>query len=192
VTLGGEATLRSLELEVGQEVVSLFEVRADGVDLVDEILNAGDSMLSKAIVDLAVVIKSDALLVDATKTSLVDDLTHSVDGRVTVGDVRLDETKHHQSGLVDLDEDTVVHLTKTQKLHDLLGLRWDLVATCKTDREDELWLRLDEVVAFAMSLTTQVDQIILFTEIFLLVLGEIRFGELAKALVLALDLSDGC
>jgi len=190
VTLGVEATLRRAQLESSQKVVGLLEGWADGVDLVDEVLNAGDAVLAKRVMDLAVVIEGEALLVDATETSFVDQITHGVLGRVPVCDVRLDETKHHQSALVDLDENAVVHLFEAQQFHDLLRLRGDLVNTGKADSKNELGLRLDEVVALLMSLAAQVNKLSLLTLVLLLVLGKVGLGKLAEALVLGLDLSD--
>jgi len=190
VTLGGEATLRGAELEGGQEVVALLELVTDGVELVDEVLDAGDAVLAEGLVDLAVVIKRDALLVDAAESALVDQVADGGDGRVTVGDVGLDETQHVQSALVDLDEDTVVHLTETQELHDLLRLRRDLVHTGEADGENDLLFRLDEEIALLMSLTAKIDETALLTLVLLLVLGEVGHGDLAETLVLFLDLDD--
>jgi len=188
VTLGLEATLGGGQLEGGQEIVGLLEVGSDGVDLVDEILHAGDAELAEGVVDLAVVIEEDALLVDAAVTTLVHELAHSVDGGVAVGDVGLDETQHHQSAAVDLDEDAVVHLAETEELHDLLGLRGDLVDTGKADGENKLGLGLDEEVTLLMGLAAKVNEVGLLTLVLLVVLGEVLLGELAKGLVLGLDL----
>jgi len=188
VTLGLEAALGGRELEGGQEIVGFLEVGSDGVDLVDEVFDAGDAELAEGVVDLAIVIEVEALLVDAAVTTLVHKLAHGVHGGVAVGDVGLDETQHHQRATVDLDEDTVVHLAKTEELHDLLGLRGDLVDTGEADGEDELGFGLDEEVTLLMGLAAKVDEVGLLTLVLLVVLGEVLLGELAEGLVLALDL----
>ena len=161
---------------------------SNGVDLVDEVFDAGDAELAEGVVDLAVVIEVEALLVDAAVTTLQHKLAHGVHGGVAVGDVGLDETQHHQRAAVDLDEDTVVHLAKTEELHDLLGLRGDLVDTGEADGEDELGFGLDEEVTLLMGLAAKVDEVGLLTLVLLVVLGEVLLGELAEGLVLALDL----
>jgi len=96
---------------------------------VDEILDAVDTLLSESLLNDGVVAKSDSGSVDLTETSLVDELADSVSGGVTVGDVGLDHADHVDSGAVELDEDTVVELSKSKKLHDLLGLGGKLVNT---------------------------------------------------------------
>ena len=121
-------------------------------------------------------------------TTLVQELAHGVDGGVAVGDVGLDETQHHQSAAVDLDEDAVVHLTKTEEFHDLLGLRGDLVDTSKADGENKLGLGLNEEVTLLMGLAAEVDEVGLLAFVLLVVLGEVLLGELAEGLVLGLDL----
>ena len=45
-----EASQRRLQLEGPQEVVGLLEVRANGQDLVDKVLNADDVVLSKTLI----------------------------------------------------------------------------------------------------------------------------------------------
>merc|ERR1719361_3372885 len=123
MTLVDEATERSAELEGPQEVVDLLEVRANGVNLVDNVLNAMNAELAQVVADLAVVIQANALVVDLAEATLVDQLANSLQGRVTEGDERHDAAKHHLHGLVDLHEHTVVELTKTQQLQNLAGLR---------------------------------------------------------------------
>jgi len=187
VTLGGPAALGGAQLEGGQEVVGLLEVGSDGVDLVDEVLHAGDAVLAEVVVDLAVVIERDALLVDATETALVTQTADVVHGRVTVGSVGLDHAEHVDGGLVDLDEDAVVHLAKTHELQDLSGLRGELVGTGEADNEDQLGLRLDEEIAALVGLAAGVGQGALLGEVLLLVLGLVGAGDLAEILVLGLD-----
>ena len=61
--------------------------------------------------------------------ALVDELADGVAGWVAVGDVGLDNSDHVDGGAVELDDHTVVELTKTEQLHDLLLLGWELVNT---------------------------------------------------------------
>lgn len=67
-----------------------------------------------------------------------------------IRDVRLDETKHVDRSLVQLNEDAVVDLTQTKKLQDLPGLRRHAVDT--TDTGDERHLRLGRHVEVASGL----------------------------------------
>ena len=117
------------ELEGPEEVVGFLEGTTDGPDLVDEVLNAGHTLLTESLLDDGVVVESESGSVDLAVASLVDELADSVAGGVAVGHVRLNNTDHVDGGTVQLDEDTVVELTKSEELHDLLGLRWELVDT---------------------------------------------------------------
>lgn len=140
---GTEATSGVGELEGPQEVGDLLEVGADRVDLVDEILNADDTVLAEVLLNDGVVGKSDALLVDLAVSTLVDELLDGLEVGVTVGDPGLDNLEHLGDGLGDLDEDAVVDLEETEELEDLAGLGGNLVDTLDADNEHQLGLGRD-------------------------------------------------
>jgi len=119
------------ELEWPEEVVGLLEVWADGPDLVDQVLDAGDTLLAERLVDDAVVGKGDSRSVDLAVSTLVDESLDGVTGWVSVGHVWLDVADHVDGSSVQTDEHTVVELTESQQLHDLLLLGWELVDTKK-------------------------------------------------------------
>ena len=120
--LVGESTTGAGKLEGPQEVVSFLEVRSNGANLVDEVGTALDTNRSDSLLNNRVVGNGDTLLVELSESTLVDELLNSRAGGVAVGYVRLNETKHTDGRLVELDEASVVDLTKTEELHDLLGL----------------------------------------------------------------------
>ena len=126
---GVEATVGVGQLEGPQEVGGLLEVGADGVDLVDEILNADDAVFAEVLLDERVVGESNALLVDLSVSTLVDELTNSLEVGVTVGDPWLDDLQHLKGGLGQANEDTIVDLKETEELEDLARLRSNLVDT---------------------------------------------------------------
>lgn len=74
-----EATPWVGELERPEEGVDLLEVGSDSVDLVDDVLNANDTILAKVLLNHAVVSDGDALLVDLGKASLIDELPHGLE-----------------------------------------------------------------------------------------------------------------
>ena len=74
MSLRGEALLGRVELERPQEVVCLLEVSADSRDFVDEVLNAGDAVLSERGLNDGVVGEGDSGPVDLAVSSLVDKL----------------------------------------------------------------------------------------------------------------------
>ena len=124
-----EATNRVRELEGPEEVVSLLEVGTAGDNLVDEVLHAVDTLGTELTSDDAVVGERESASIDLTVTTLIDKLGDGGTAGETVGDERLDNTDHVPGGLVELDEDSVVDLSKSEELHDLLGLGGKLVDT---------------------------------------------------------------
>ena len=142
------------ELEGPQEVVGLLEVGADGPQLVDEVLNAGDAELAELVVNHRVVLERNALAVDLAVATGVDKLADGLAAGETVGDEGVDAADHVPGGLVELDEHTVVDLAEAEELHDLLLLGGQLVDTADTDHEGELGLTLNEEVAGSAGVTS--------------------------------------
>lgn len=73
------AASRVRELEWPEEVGGLLEVRADGEDFVNKILDGEDVVFAKCLLDDTVAGKRNALLVDFTVTALVDEFTDSLE-----------------------------------------------------------------------------------------------------------------
>lgn len=132
---GAETSSWVAELKGPQEVGGLLEVGADSEDLVDQILHAHDAVLAEAALDEGVVSEGNALLVDLSVSTLVDELTDGLQVGVSISDPWLDDLQHLQGGLGHADEDTVVDLEKTEELKDLARLGCNLVDTT-------LWLVL--------------------------------------------------
>jgi hypothetical protein len=126
---GTESTSGGRELEGPEEVGDLLEVGADGVELVDEVLDADNAVLAKVLLDDLVVRERETLLVDLSVAALVDELADGLEVGVTVGDERLDDLEHLDGGLGQLDEDTIVDLEETEKLEGLALLGVNLVDT---------------------------------------------------------------
>jgi hypothetical protein len=124
-----EAASRVAELEWPEEVGSLLEVGADGEDLVDQILHADNSILSKVGLNEGVVSESNALFVNLAITALVDELPNGLEVGIPIGNPGLDNLKHLEGGFGQTDEDTVVDLEKTKELENLARLRRNLVNT---------------------------------------------------------------
>ena len=109
MSLLSEALLGGVELEWPEEVVGLLEVGSEGGDLVDEVLNASNTvLLTKDLLDDGVVSEGDSGSVDLTVASLVDELLDGGLRRITIGDVRLDSSEHVNGCLVQSDEHSVV------------------------------------------------------------------------------------
>ena len=113
---GAETTVGVGELEGPQEVGGLFEVGADGVNLVDQILHADNAVLAEVLLDDSVIGEGNTLLVDLSVTALVDELLDTLQVGVTVSNPRLDDLDHLLSSFGNADEDTVVNLEETEEL----------------------------------------------------------------------------
>lgn len=129
VSLFGEAFLGRVQLERPEEVVSLLEVGAERHNLVDEVFNTGNTVLSKGLLDDGVVSQGDSGAVDLAEAALVDKLSHCCLGGVAVSNVGLHSSKHVDGGLVQSHEHSVVQLPQSQQLHDLSALGVQLVDT---------------------------------------------------------------
>jgi hypothetical protein len=179
---GTEATGGGRQLEGPQEVAGLLEVGADGVDLVDEVLDADDAVGAKVGLDHLVVGDGETLLVDLAVSALVDELTDSLQVGVAVGDERLDDLQHLGGGLGEADEDTIVDLEETEELEGLALLGVDLVDTLDADDEGELGLGGDEERVVALGLALGLDDVALGLDVLLVVL----LGALEDGLALLL------
>jgi hypothetical protein len=180
---GAETTGGRRELEGPQEVAGLLEVGADGVDLVDQVLDADNAVLAEVLLDDLVVGDGDALLVDLSVTALVDKLADGLKVGVTVGDEGLDDLQHLSGGLGEADEDTIVDLEKTEELEGLALLGVDLVDTLDADDEGELGLGGDEERVVALGGTLGLDDVALGLDVLLVVLLGALEDNLALLLV---------
>jgi len=132
-------------------------VGSDGPDLVDEVLHACDAELSEGGRDDLVVSEGDSGAVDLTAASLVDESLDGGSGGVSIGDERLDHADHVDGGTVKSDEHSVVELSETEEVHDLLGLGGKLVDTSSSDDKGNLGLGLNVEVAGGFSVTLGLD-----------------------------------
>jgi hypothetical protein len=132
---GLETTTRGGQLEGPQEVVCLLEVRANSVDLMNEIFDANNVVLAEGFLDDLVVEQRNTLTIDLSKSTLVNKLTNTLQVRITIRDVRLNKAKHADGGRVQLDEHTVVNLAKAKELKDLLDARADCVDTASVQKK---------------------------------------------------------
>jgi len=77
------------EFESPQEVVGAFEIRSNGEDLVDQILDGLETNVADILLNNSIVVQSNALTIDLTMTALVDKLADGLEVGVTPGNVWL-------------------------------------------------------------------------------------------------------
>jgi len=167
VSLVVESTLGRAELERPHEVVGFLEVRSDSVELVDQVFNADDLLLSENLFDDFVGSDGNSLLVDLTETSLVDQVRDGVSGGISESDVRFDLLDHVKSSSVDSNEGSVVDLSESEQLKDLSDLRSQIVDTSDSDHKNDLRFSGNIERTFSSSLSSERDKFLLFGSVFL-------------------------
>lgn len=123
----------------------------------DQIVNADDAVLAQSLFNNFIVVNGDSLLVDLSKSSLKDEISDGLSGRISVGNVRFDFSQKIYSGLVDSDEAGVVELSELQELEDLSDLRRESVDTSDSDDNDDLSFSGDVERSISSSLSSLDD-----------------------------------
>ena len=124
-----EATRRIRQLEWPQKVARLLEVWPHGHNLMHQIFHADDTEFAEIFFDDLVVGEGDALLVDLSVSTLVNEVANGFHTGVAVGDVGLHYFEHFRSSFGKFDEDAIVDLKETEELHDLARFRSHLINT---------------------------------------------------------------
>jgi hypothetical protein len=93
-------------------------VWTDSPDLVNQVLNTHDSVLSQNLLNNCVTGQRNSLLVNLSITSLQDKLSDGLSGWVTKGNVWLNSSQEIDCGFVDSDESTIMQLSESQESED--------------------------------------------------------------------------
>jgi len=179
VSLLLEAMEGRVQLEGPEEVVALLEVGAASLDLVDHVFHRDDSVFAEHALNDGVVGKGDSSSVHLAVASLVDQLLDHGRGGVSVGDEWLHHADHVDGGLVQTDEHSVVQLSQTQKLHNLLGLGGQFVDTSGTDHERDLCVSLNEEVASGLGGSLVGNELVINLSSLLGILNSVGSNDLA-------------
>jgi hypothetical protein len=98
------AALGTGQLEGPQKLVDNLELVPASVDLVNDIFHADDTMLAEVLLDDSVGSDRETVSTNLGKTTLVDKLADSLEGRVAIGDVGLDQKEKLLSSRVEPNE----------------------------------------------------------------------------------------
>lgn len=110
MSLGGESSSGSSELEGPQEAVGFLEVGSHCVDLIDKIFNCANAVLSQRFLDNGVGGKGDSLFIDFSESSFENEFSDGLSGRISKGDIGFNFSDHVSGGFVNSDEGSVVEL----------------------------------------------------------------------------------
>ena len=129
MSLDLEAAEWRVKLEWPQEVVSLLELWSASHNLVNKILNTVDSVFAELTGNDAIVGQWNAASVNFTTSSLVDKLGNVLFGWISVRNIWLNNLNHVQGCLVQFNKHTVVQLSQSHQLQNLLWLWSKLIDT---------------------------------------------------------------
>jgi len=151
------SAVRGRQLERSHELVDILELLPTSEELVNNVFNTDDTVLSNSSLNHVVVGNGLPLLVDVNIPSLVDKFLDRLKVGVSVSHIRFNQTQHLDGSLVQTDEHTVVDLPQTEQLEDLPGLGVNTIDTTDTDDERNLGLGLPVEVTSLLGLTTEED-----------------------------------
>lgn len=146
-----------VELERPEEVGDGLKGRAGSHNLVHNVFNADDALVAECAFDDGVVGERGSSLLHLAVATLVDEVPDSLEVRVTVRNVWLDDSDHVDGGLIHLDKDGVVDLEETKELEDFSDLWCDRVDTLDSDKDGNFGLCLNVEVADLSGVTLQPD-----------------------------------
>jgi hypothetical protein len=153
-----ESLSSRVESEGEKEVVHLFEVLSEGVDLVDDVFDALDSVLSESLFDDLVGAQGNSLSVELSESSLVDEMLDGLSAGESVGDIGLDSSEHVHSGLVVFDEHGVAHSEESEEREDLSLLGSDFGESLDSDDQEIRALLLNEELVVEEGLSLLLDK----------------------------------
>ena len=107
------------------------------MDFVDKILNVVDAVGSQRLCDDGVRRKRNSLLVNFTITSLENEFSDGLSGRVSEGDVGLNSSENVAGSLIDSDEGSVVDLSQSEYSQDSDDLGVEFVNTSDSNDKGE-------------------------------------------------------
>lgn len=170
------------KLEWPEEVGDGLEVWTRREDLVHDVFNANYTLGTESSLDDSVIGQWGSGLVHFAVSSLVNHLSDSLKGWISVCDVWFDHSDHVHCGLVNLNEDCVVDLEQSEELQNLSHFWCHCVNTLDTDDKCHLWHLLDIEGASGSCLSLETDGVPLGLSVF----SHIRFGTLEDNLSVCL------
>jgi len=163
------ATTRVVKLEVPKEVVGDFKVRSDGEDFVDEILDANDAEFAQSLFD-DFVGEGASTSLELAVSAFVNEFANGFEIGVSPSDVRVGDSQHAQSRLVQLNKSGVVDLTESQQLQNLPDSGVKAVDTPDPHDDGEFGFGGDVKVAVLASVASEAQFVSFRFSVFLHVL----------------------
>ena len=104
-----------VESEWEEEIVNFLEFSSKVVDLIDDVLDAFDSVISESLLDDLILDKRNSLSVELSISSLVDKRLDGFLRWESISDIRFNLSEHVHRGLVILKENSVANFGKSEQ-----------------------------------------------------------------------------
>jgi len=164
------SSLRTGQLERPQSSADLSESWTNSGDLVNDIFNAQDVVLSEVLFNDKIGSDGDSVSFNLQETSLVNQLSDGLEVGVSISHVRLDDSEHVDGSLVESDKDGISDLSQSEQLKDLSWLGVDVVDTSDTNDQSKFGFRLNEEVSSSLGNSSDSDEFPFLLSVFLDVL----------------------
>jgi len=192
VSLNLKSTKWGWELEWPQEVVGFLELWTASGDLVDEVLDAVDTVLAEFTSDDAIFSKWNSASVHLTSSSLVNKILDHVSWWISKGNVWFNNSNHVPCGFVELDEHSVVQLSQSKELQNLLWLWGKLVDTLNPDDESYLCLSLNVELTCLLGGSLSIDSSLISCFVLFRIFHCVLLGLFSWGLPVSFSLNESC
>jgi len=142
-----EASEGRRKLEWPKEIVCCFKVGTNCHNLVNQVFNARNSAATKFLINHGVVIEWNSATINLAEATAVNKFWNCAASGISIGDKGLDIAYHVPGGAVESYKDTIVKLTQSKKLQNLLLFWGKLVNTSNSDNKCNFGFWLNEEVA---------------------------------------------
>jgi len=189
-----KSALRRGKLNRPQEVRGFLEVGSYGVDLVNNILDAF-KLAAKAGLDNGIGADGKSLSRHFAEAALVYEILDRLKAWISISNKGLNESQHLGGGCVNSNKNTIVKLTQSEQLEDLLHFRRNANNTTDTDHKHQFLFWGYENLVIGLGITAVVNSGFLQRVIFsfvLLSLGEYALFQLGVVLSAGLGFSLFC
>lgn len=154
-------TARRRQFHGPQEVGHFLEVRSDSEYFVNDIFNAFYSKITKRGLHYFIGTQRNSLTGEFAISTLVNKVADAFQVGISVGQVRLHESKQLDRGGIDSDENSIVDLTETEELQDFPDFGRNSIDTSNTNNKEQLLFRSNIDLVIGLGLSSLVDGIAL-------------------------------
>jgi len=159
-----------VQLEWPQEVGCILERFTNGKYFMYQIFHTDDVSAAQSFFNDGVGSQWNSSVVNLGKSTFVNQFTDCFQIRISPGNVGFANSEHVNGSLIQLNENSVVDLTKSEKLQSLSYLGMNLVDTPNPDNKSQFGFSWNVIISLITCLSGQTDFIALLSAVLLHVL----------------------